>query len=236
MTPWWLVTLGGLLGSSHCVGMCGGFAALVGMRTRSFVGNLRAQLIYSGGRIMSYVTLGGAAGFMGQRISASLPKVINIPAVLCLIAGVFLVREGLFASGLFRRRVTGTSSSGCLMGPVFSTILKTPGASNTFSAGILTGLLPCGLVYAFISLAASSGDLLKGMGTMLAFGIGTVPLMVVTGCGTALLSWTGRQWLWKFAAWSVIATGLLTIGRGWAFLQMESETRPVACPFCIKNG
>ena len=232
MTPLWLTMLGGLLGSSHCVGMCGGFAAIVGLRTGSMAGNLRAQLIYSAGRLMSYATLGAIAGFAGQRLSDSLPKIINVPAALCLVAGVFLVREGLLATGLFTRRVTGTSTTGCLLGPLFSTILKTPGARNTFAAGIITGLLPCGLVYAFVSLAASSGDLLLGASTMLAFGLGTVPLMVVTGCGTALLSWAARQRLWQVAAWSVVMTGLLTVGRGVGFLQLKDEPQAVSCPFC----
>ncbi len=232
MTPLWLTMLGGLLGSSHCVGMCGGFAAIVGLRTGSLAGNLRAQLIYSAGRIMSYATLGAIAGFAGQRLSDSLPKMINIPAVLSLVAGLFLVREGLLATGLFARRVKGSSTTGCLLGPLFSTILKTPGARNTFVAGIVTGLLPCGLVYAFVSLAASSGDLLVGARTMLAFGLGTVPLMVVTGCGAALLSWAARQRLWQVAAWSVVMTGLLTIGRGVGFLQLNAEPQAVSCPFC----
>ena len=234
MTPLWLVMLGGLLGSSHCVGMCGGFAAIVGLRTGSLAGNFRAQLVYSAGRLMSYSTLGAIAGYAGQRIADSLPKMVNVPAVLCAVAGLFLLREGLLATGLFRRTIAGTSATGCLLGPLFSTILKTPGARNTFAAGIVTGLLPCGLVYAFVSLAASSGDLLQGMATMLAFGAGTVPLMVVTGCGAALLSWTARQRVWQLAAWSVVATGLLTLGRGVAFLQLKPEAQPITCPFCAK--
>ena len=232
MNPWWLTMLGGFLGSSHCIGMCGGFAAVIGLRTGSMLGNLRAQLIYSAGRIMSYVTLGAIAGFAGERIGRSLPSYINVPAVLCLIAGVFLVREGLLATGLFRQQITGQSTTGCLLAPLFSTILKTPGARNTFAAGVVTGLLPCGLVYAFVSLAASSGDLLQGMSTMLAFGLGTVPLMVVTGCSAALLSWAARQRLWQLAAWSVIATGLLTMGRGIGFLNLTAEPKKATCPFC----
>jgi sulfite exporter TauE/SafE len=58
MTPWWLVLLGGVLGSSHCIGMCGGFAAIIGLNTGTLAGNLRAQLVYSAGRLMSYGTLG----------------------------------------------------------------------------------------------------------------------------------------------------------------------------------
>ncbi len=236
MTPWWLVMLGGLLGSSHCVGMCGGFAALVGLRHQTLAKNFHAQLVFSGGRLMSYATLGAVAGFAGQRLIESLPTMINVPAVLCLAAGLLLVREGFLATGVFPRRVTGVSTSGCLLGPMFSTILKAPGARHTFVAGIVTGLLPCGLVYAFVSLAASSGDFLEGLGTMLAFGAGTVPLMVITGCGAALLSMTLRQRLWRLAAWSVVATGLLTLGRGAAFLQQDSKPAPVVCPFCAPGS
>lgn len=236
MTPFWLVMLGGLLGSSHCVGMCGGFAALVGLHTGSLVGNLRAQLVYSTGRLLSYATLGGVAGFAGQRLISSLPHVINVPAVLSLIAGLFLVREGVMASGLMRRRVGGESAAGCLFGPLFSALMRMPGARNTFVAGVATGLLPCGLVYAFVSLAASSGDLLHGATIMLAFGGGTVPLMVVTGCGASLVSWAARRWLWQIAAWSVMMTGLLTVGRGIAYLHTPDEQRAAACPFCVSNS
>lgn len=232
MTQWWLIALGGLLGSSHCLGMCGPFAAIVGMRSKSLGDNLRSQFIYSAGRLISYATIGGVAGFAGHRVSQSLPQIINVPALLCLFAGLFLAREGLLASGLLKRRVTGVSTTGCLMAPLFSTILRKPGAANTFTAGVVTGLLPCGLVYAFVSLAASSTDLLQGMAIMVVFGSGTIPLMVAAGCGTTLLSWSARQRLWKLAAWSVLATGLLTIGRGVAFFQMESQARPQACPFC----
>lgn len=232
MTSWWLAMVGGLLGSSHCVGMCGAFAAVVGLRANSFAGNLRAQLIYSLGRLMSYGTLGAAAGFAGNRLASASPAFIHVPAILCLFAGLFLLREGLLATRLFRRNVSGTSSAGCLMGGLFATILKAPGARNTFVAGVATGLLPCGLVYAFVSLAASSGDLLQGLGLMTAFGLGTVPLMVATGCGAGLVSWSVRQWIWQVAAWSVVLTGLLTVGRGVAFLKWEGENQRASCPFC----
>ena len=235
MTPWWLNMMGGLLGSSHCIGMCGGFAAIIGMRTKSLASNFRDQMVYSLGRLSSYATLGGVAGFAGKRIASALPSVINVPALLCLIAGVFLIREGLFASGLMRRQLKGPSASGCLVRPLFSSILRQPGLMNTFLAGAVTGLLPCGLVYSFVSLAASSADLLQGMATMVQFGAGTIPLMVATGCGTALLSRSARQWIWKVAGWSVLATGFLTLGRGAAFLQWQAQSKSVACPFCQIN-
>ena len=106
MTPWWLNMMGGLLGSSHCIGMCGGFAAIIGMRTKSLAGNFRDQMVYSLGRLSSYATLGGVAGFAGKRIASALPSVINVPALLCLIAGVFLISfmKGNVATGTPSRR------------------------------------------------------------------------------------------------------------------------------------
>jgi sulfite exporter TauE/SafE len=122
------------------------------------------------------------------------------------------------------------------MGPLFTTILKQPGAWNTLMAGVVTGILPCGLVYAFVSLAGSSADLLEGAAIMFVFGLGTIPMMVLAGCGSSLLNWSARQWLWKLAAWSVMATGLMTVGRGVAFLQAPSESRAQACPYCSRGA
>jgi sulfite exporter TauE/SafE len=232
MTPWWLVMLGGLLGSTHCIGMCGGFAALVGLNTGTLAANVRSQLVYSLGRILSYAALGGAAGYAGQRLMAAVPVLVNAPAILCLVAGAVLIREGLLATGWWKPRVARASVTGCLMKPLFSTIIRTPGLRNALTAGILTGFLPCGLVYAFVSLAASSGDFLQGIAIMAAFGAGTIPLMVATGCGVSMIAPQTRAKLWKLAAWSVVVTGLLTAGRGVTFLQAPSDPAAPRCPFC----
>jgi uncharacterized protein len=232
-TPWWLIMLGGLLGSSHCVGMCGGFALMLGMNRTSFWSNLRGQLSYSCGRLVTYSMLGGIAGFAGRTLSDRASAFVNIPAMLSLVSGLFLLWEGLHATGLLARRNHGLSATGCLMGPLFSSLLKYPGLRNAFCAGVFTGLLPCGLVYAFVSLAASTGDLVNGSAVMFSFGVGTVPLMVLTGTGAMRV--TQRQRLWRLAAWSVVVTGLLTVTRGVAFLQAGETKQPPRCPFCEKS-
>jgi sulfite exporter TauE/SafE len=233
MTELPLVMLAGLLGSSHCVGMCGGFAVMVGMSTTTCRQNVVTQVVYSLGRVMTYSTMGAGAGFLGWRLVERAPLLANVPAVLCILAGLFLVVEGMFATGFIRRR-SPRSGLGvpCLAGPLFAAILKTPGFQNAFSAGILTGLLPCGLVYAFLSLAASTHDLFRGMGTMAAFGLGTIPLMVLTGSGTMLLSVEARKRLYRVAAWCVVITGLLTVYRGYAFLRSTPAAPAASCPFC----
>lgn len=232
-----LILLGGLLGSSHCVGMCGGFAMLVGMNRPTFRENLKSQLAYSAGRLMTYSTLGATCGYAGLKLMRSVPQLRQVPAALCLLAGLLLVVEGLFATGLIKRRgLSKAPSAPCLMSPLFSTMLKLPGLRNAFSAGLLTGMLPCGLLYAFLSLAASTGDMLRGMGVMLVFGLGTVPLMVATGAGAMLLKLGARERLMKAAAWCVVLTGLLTVWRGGAFLYTAStDPSAPACPFCASH-
>ena len=232
---WWLIALGGLLGSSHCVGMCGGFAVMLGINRSSLRENLKGQLVFSVGRLASYTTLGGIAGYAGRTLVERVPAIVNVPAALCLLAGLFLVWEGLHATGLLRRRNAAALGMGCLFGSLFSTLLKHPALRNAFSAGVFTGLLPCGLVYAFVSLAASSGDLLHGALIMLTFGAGTVPLMILTGTGAMLVRASIRKRLWHVAAWSAVFTGLLTVGRGVSYL-VSTETPPTErCPFCTKS-
>ena len=230
-----LILLGGLLGSSHCVGMCGAFAMLVGMNKPTVRENVKAQLAFSAGRLFTYCTLGAVSGYVGLRLVKSAPQLLNIPAALCLLAGGLLVMEGLFATGLLKRRGVATAPrAGCLMSPLFATLLRMPGLRNAFSAGLVTGMLPCGLLYAFLSLAASTGDLLRGMAVMAAFGLGTVPLMVITGAGSMLLRLSTRERLMRAAAWCIILTGGLTVWRGAAFLYAANappSDKPV-CPFC----
>lgn len=227
-----LIACGGLLGSSHCVGMCGGFAMMIGLHRATLRQNLVGQLVFSAGRIVSYATLGGFAGFAGRTLVQKVPAFVNVPAVLSLVAGLFLLWEGCHAAGLLGRRSSGSAGSGCLFGGMFSTLLKHPALRNAFCAGIFTGLLPCGLVYAFVSLAASTGDLLQGILAMTAFGFGTVPLMILTGLGAMLLTVTARQRLWRVAAWCVVLTGALTIGRGVSFLAAADKPPAERCPLC----
>lgn len=236
MVSWWFIACGGLLGSSHCIGMCGGFAVMLGLHRPTWRQNLVGQLIFSLGRLASYGTLGGIAGYAGGTLSSRVPAVIPVPAILSIVAGLFLLWQGAQAVGLFGRKTGAAAGTGCLFGSLYSTLLKHPALRNVFSAGVFTGLLPCGLVYAFVSLAASQGDLLRGALTMIVFGAGTIPLMVLTGMGAMLLNVAMRQRLWRLAACSVMLTGLLTIGRGIGFLQAAERPPAERCPFCSQKS
>lgn len=230
-----LVFLGGLLGSAHCVGMCGGFAAVLGMSQGNWRRNLIAQLAYSAGRIFTYTFLGALAGQLGQTLTRHVGSVVQISAALCIIAGLFLIVEGLAAAGFELRwwRIRGGATTGrCSALPLMSVLLRIPGPQRAFTAGLLTGFIPCGLLYAFIALAASTGSFASGMLVMAVFGLGTVPLMFLTGLTSSLLSVVYRRRIMYVAAWLVVLTGVITVARGAGFIRLPTVNEAFRCPFC----
>lgn len=229
-----LIFVGGLLGSSHCLGMCGGFAMLIGLNATSPGRACLAQFLYSCGRIFTYMVLGTVAGFAGQRVSLGTNEWINASAILSLLAGLVLIVQGLKATGvsLWKRSVK-LNSQGCLTSPLIRTFLQSHSWIANFLAGVMTGFLPCGLLYGFLALAAASRDLLWGGAIMLSFGLGTTPMMILTGLSGRALSMLIRQRILRFAAWCVVLTGMLTAYRGLGLLLEKSSDVPPACPFCM---
>jgi uncharacterized protein len=234
-----LILCSGALGSAHCVGMCGGFAAMVGMPARSPRAVIARQLAYSAGRITTYSMLGALAGYAGTRLakSACLPAIVNVVAMMTIVCGLFLVFEGCGAAGwrIFPRRRNNSGFHPCLSTGLLSAFLKTPGLHQAFLAGFSTGFLPCGLVYGFLALAAAECDPLRGAGVMLAFGLGTVPLMVLAGVGSAALTVAVRRKVLRLAAVCVVITGVLTVYRGCGFLGTTSP-ESTTCPFCSTSN
>ncbi len=247
-----LVFLGGLLGSAHCVGMCGGFALLIGSGARSTAANVARQLVYSLGRIFTYSAIGAAVGYAGLRLADDAPEVVHAQSLLAIAAGGLLIVQGLIAAGVLSRarlvavvnflrpaRQTNAlavmshhAAGGCLAGGSLAAFLRAPGWGSVFLAGMLTGFLPCGLVYAYLALAASAADFVGGLTTMAAFGLGTVPLMVATGSGASLVSLATRQRLLGLAAWCVVLTGMLSMARGVSFLDLAGSAGGGSCPMC----
>ena len=225
-----LVLIAGILGSSHCIGMCGPLALTVGSGASSWRANLVRQSVYTLGRIFTYCVLGAAAGFVGWKVQHT-TWLVNAAAILAVVAGGFLLYQGLLAAGVWRRKTPNTAALPCLGSEFLAGFLKAPGWANVFLAGLFTGLIPCGLVYGFLALAASSGDVLAGLAIMAVFGVGTAPVMMLTGCGATLLSLAARRYAYRIAAWCVVLTGMLAIARGCGFLHLAGwET--AGCPFC----
>lgn len=232
MIEWPLLVVSGMLGSAHCLGMCGPLALTLGTAAPGWRANLRRQLAYSAGRIFTYAVLGAAAAFAATRLIRTLPGWTNVPAVLSIAAGILLVWQGLLAAGVIKNHGVAGGTA-CPGAAAFRGLLTARGTVEAFVAGLFTGLLPCGLLYGMLAYAASRHDLLEGLAAMTAFGLGTVPAMVAAGLGGSLLGMASRRRLHAAAAWCLVVTGLVSMVRGASFVSLPGS--PAAgCPLCAE--
>lgn len=200
----------GLLGSGHCVGMCGGIAtglgfAAQGQRTGALV------VAYNLGRIASYAIAGALAatlGGWGQEYLALGP-------VLRLAAGVILVLMGLYLADWWRALVQLEKLGAHLwrrIQPLSKRLLPVQTLPHAIALGMLWGWLPCGLVYTALAFAIAAPSPLQGAATMVAFGVGTMPAMVAGGLFSgALRRFFQAKTVRMTMALAMIAFGVWTI-------------------------
>jgi sulfite exporter TauE/SafE len=219
-----LALIGGLAGSIHCVGMCGGLVISLGVRGRE-QSALKRQLVYALGRVFTYTVAGVAAGYAGWRLDGQLAAWPNARVGLQVIGGLGLVAVGLELLGKFPWREK--SGSECLGAALFSGLHGSAG--GVFFAGTINGLLPCGLVYAWLAVAVSTASLLRGAAVMALFGLGTIPALAALGAGARWLPCSVRHVIARVGAWVVIVSGLALLGAAaWALFTND----PAACPYC----
>ena len=186
--------LAGLAGSMHCIGMCGGFACLVGGGRGGGAAALSRQLSYSLGRITTYAFLGAVLGLLG----GGLLHRLALPAAalqtgLAIFAGAVMVWVGLDFMGVTGRlRLPGQQLGQALVRPLGS-LLRSPHPGAPLALGVANGLLPCPLVYAFAAQALAGAEPLRGAGIMIALGLGTLPAMLFTALAASRLWQRGRQ-------------------------------------------
>lgn len=211
MTGLWVAALlAGLLGSPHCVGMCGGIVTAFGMslREQTPAQKIRLTLLYHAGRLLSYALLGLLAGLMGMALLQPLahtawPRIV-VAAALILIGLSMLGLPLLSALERLGARLWQA------MAPLRQRLFPIHTAPRALGAGLLWGFLPCGLVYGALLTAAASGDTLQGAGLMLVFGLGTMPLLLLTGAASQTLGQRLRQWR-PLMGMALILGGLWTL-------------------------
>lgn len=171
----------GLLGGGHCLGMCGGLmgALSLAIAPERRDQRLRLLLAYNAGRILSYALAGLLLGLAGWAL-ASGPLAILLRSV----AGLLLIVMGLYLagwwSGLTRIEALGRGLWRHLQ-PLARRFMPITSSSRALLLGGLWGWLPCGLVYSTLLWAASQGNALHSAALMLAFGVGTLPVLLATG-------------------------------------------------------
>lgn len=173
--------LAGLVGSSHCLVMCGPIAMAFGMDRRKRP--LVSALLYNGGRICSYAIAGAIIGGLGLWLGEAIHGGYSV-TILRTLVGLVMVAVGLqlaFGWRLLRPIESAGMHLWQRLSPYAGRLLQRRGPLAAFGLGALWGWLPCGLVYTMLTAAAFSGGSLEGAGLMAAFGIGTAPALIVTG-------------------------------------------------------
>jgi len=207
--------LAGLLGSGHCLGMCGPVVVLLETDTASggTPGWLR-RLTYNAGRASFYILLGAVAGGLGFVITRSLGLDIGLRVFRWLAAGL-VIALGLslaFNLNLLRGLESGGARLWQHIQPLAKRVLPIRSPTQAYAAGLLWGALPCGLVYSAVALAASTGRADGGALLMAAFWLGTLPSMLAAGrSARTLAQWSRNRRLRGVAGALIAGTGVLAL-------------------------
>lgn len=200
----------GLMGSSHCLGMCGGIVNALNMGSNVNPGAgrqtlFRHQLGYNAGRIFSYVLVGLLAGSVGAGISQT---GVN-PGIGKFIAALFMIALGLYLANWWRGLVVLERAGARLwryIEPIGRRLYPIRNSGQAFLLGMVWGWLPCGLVYAVVAWSLATTDALQGALLMLGFGLGTLPAMLLAG---SLLNRV-RDWM-RMPALRALAGGCVIV-------------------------
>ncbi|RZV22395.1 sulfite exporter TauE/SafE family protein [Vibrio alginolyticus] len=176
----------GLVGAGHCMGMCGGIASLLTMC--SSAKNKTTPLIplfYNLGRLISYTLIGALVGGAISGLS-ELSGLTHSLAWLRLIAALFMILVALYIAkwwqGLLLIEKLG-QYIWRFISPAGKNLLPLKHPLHALPFGFIWGWLPCGLVYSALTWSAVSGSAMNGGLIMLAFGLGTLPAMLIIGYG-----------------------------------------------------
>mgnify|MGYP001818182245 FL=1 len=204
-----------LVGSLHCVGMCGPFVAFYsGADSSSGVRRLFSHAVYSGGRLVAYVLLGLAAGAIGAALDLA-GALAGVQRIAAVVAGVVMVAWGVVALLRIRGfKIFRHSSRSPLAGwsrRAFSLVGQRPPLVRAAAVGLLSGVLPCGWLWAFLVTAAGTGSSISGAAVMAAFWLGTVPALVAVGLGAQLIGAPMRRHVPALTAVLLVALGVFAI-------------------------
>lgn len=210
---YWAAFIMGLLGSLHCLGMCGPIAFSLPGRFGNFSNFLVSRLMYNGGRIVAYGLIGILFGLIGATVALfAYQQILSIATgslVLLWALSQFPVVNQYFgfnASGLFLKTFGGW----------FKKLYQQPSVLSLGLLGILNGFLPCGLVYLAALTSLNYGQVSSSLVYMIFFGLGTVPMMFTLSFSGKLVNLQWRQRITRFIPYAAALIAILFILRGMA--------------------
>lgn len=212
-TGYLAVFLIGLLGGTHCVSMCGGIVGALSVQVQTPATRSRQwpiHLAYNLGRIFTYTAIGGLLGAIGS-VGMLYDGVLPVQITLYVLANLMLIALGLYLTG-FTRLLAPVERLGHHLWrrvqPLSRRFLPARSVGQALPLGLLWGFLPCGLVYSILATALVTGSAPRGAGLMLAFGLGTLPNLMLAGMLFKRFRELTRNGRVRFAS------GLLVLGFG----------------------
>lgn len=185
---WAAAFMVGILGSGHCMGMCGGIASLLNIHRQK--PSVTIPLFYNVGRLISYSLFGAIIGGAVSSL-ALFSSNTHILTWLRLLAALFMILLGLHISNWWKGLVIIEKAGQYIwkyISPLGQSLLPLKSPMHALPYGFVWGWLPCGLVYSMLTWASVTGSAAHGALTMLFFGLGTLPSMLAIGYGSQWLS------------------------------------------------
>jgi len=202
----------GLLGSVHCIGMCGGIMNALGFALQNNAKNTppptHIVFLYNTGRIMSYSLAGALVGMFGWLLQ-DMGSLFGV--ALRVFAGLMLIAMGMYIAGWWRVLVHLEKIGGKVwryLQPAGNKLIPVTYRWQALLLGFIWGWLPCGLVYSTLVLASTTTSWQQSALTMLIFGIGTLPAMLITGN----LSYRFKNWLQQSMVRNTVGLVLIAFG------------------------
>lgn len=197
----------GLLGSFHCVGMCGPIALATPTISNTPLQLVISKLIYNAGRIITYSVLGLLLGVFGFGL-----KLAGMQQSISIVAGCVIILSIVLSSNVFKRFTFNPFN--LLKGKSITNLFKRKSYSSLLAIGLINGLLPCGFVYIGLIGAVATQQAWQGMLFMLCFGLGTLPMMFTVSMVGQILSIQTRNKIQKLTPILAVLVGCIFILRG----------------------
>jgi len=201
----------GLLGSFHCVGMCGPLALSLPLNNDSLWSKFSGGLLYNAGRITTYSLLGLAVGLIGHSIAlAGFQKALSISSgiIIILVAAGSLVHTKINFLNKYVVRFTSAIKNR------FKKYFARKSWTTLFMIGTVNGLLPCGFVYLALAAAIGAGNVIGSTTYMAQFGLGTLPMMLFISLSGNFFGLKFNRFINKATPYVAMAVAALLIVRG----------------------
>ncbi|WP_372752666.1 sulfite exporter TauE/SafE family protein [Labilibaculum sp.] len=201
----------GLLGSFHCVGMCGPIALAIPLKTNSWLTRITGGLIYNIGRALTYAAMGAVFGLLGRGLVMS-----GFQQWVSVIMGAVMILSVITPS-IYKNRFNAEKGVFSFVGKVklsLGKLFTQRSYGSLFFIGLLNGLLPCGLVYMAIAAAIATGSASGGSLFMFLFGLGTLPMMLAISLIGNIITLELRKKVTKLIPYAIVFIGVLFVLRG----------------------